>query len=1167
MRPCLPGVRVPGPRTGKSWQDGLCDSPRVHFTTPFPGHRQRMLASGLLFVWLSAIAIPRVNGCSYFGSGVVFCSGLGRTTFPEPADISALPAATDVTVINIVNNALTRVSQQDVAPYVQLEIVFFDSNPIVSVSAGWMTGLPAIRVINMNRCQLTSLPVNAFANSTTLEDIALRSNAITDIPAGAFNNLPNLVELDLSFNLNLAVIPVDLWALIGTPWPTATSAENPALIMTGCPTICEAVTFLSGIAVNCSCAFAAPITAVVAPHDFCLPTSSPTTAPTQTPTTANPTWSPTALPTTEPTFQPTVVTTTMTTTTQTILISRTPFASSNCTHVSVFLSCQGTSLTAVPAGLPGFVLIATFGDNQLQRIGANDFDAMGALLRTLSLENEQALTYIQPGFASALSQLTTLTIRATGIQELGTQFLSGVTSLQSVLIVVNSNLAVISANTFQSLPSLTSLSLISNRIDAIDSSVWSQLPLLQFLTLKEGFLGSIAPGTFTTPGFSSLFQINDQVPGLALDPSGQATGSACILNTEGDISSGVVCACANGFIGDGTFCSPAINPTTTPTTPPTSAQPTPQPSSSPTTLPTHSPTLEPTLSRTAAPTHIPSSTPTAAPTAVPVAQPTQLPSSAPSSRPSRNPTSTPTGAPTASPTNAPSPGPTVFPTPGPTQPPTVSPSTSPTSSPTSSPSEHPTTAPTSTPTSSPSERPTQDPTSLPSVSPSSSPSPRPSSTPTVAPTASTVAPTRDPTLNPSHHPTSEPTVMPSTAPTSVPTNSPTAYPSPACPFGGPDVAQCRSLVLQVGCTNVTIALCPAHCAGCTNPPTATPTAAPSASPTFRPSGAPTASPTAVPTTPPTPTCPYGPDPPECAAVFNTLGCTLATRSQCPAFCQACTTSPSAAPTSTPTRVPTTSPTETPTQLPTRLPTTTTPTQSPAAQSGSSNGEGGSGNGSPMLIIVVIVIVMIMIILVIVAIRWKMRKKAHSSVTNKVSPQRQPKPSSSSPPEAESVWRAPQQPQAGFSALNDALNAIGGVSGTERSVARTPEKPSQPPVQVVLPAVRGGHLRKPRSLPTLDPFDEDPLRDAAILPGANGPETPSQPPVHRSRRPTTVALDVDEMTLPRGAPSAHQQGVISGDASLEPMARRSSKTGSIIDGGKSQWNSEKRVGDLVIQDRE
>lgn len=109
------------------------------------------------------------------------------------------PYASNVTSLVLANNRITRISVEQLRPFLALETLDLSNNNIVDIKANSFPALP-LKNLFLNNNRISSLETGCFTNlSSSLQVLRLNRNRLSSIPAKIFQ-LPNLHHLELSRN-------------------------------------------------------------------------------------------------------------------------------------------------------------------------------------------------------------------------------------------------------------------------------------------------------------------------------------------------------------------------------------------------------------------------------------------------------------------------------------------------------------------------------------------------------------------------------------------------------------------------------------------------------------------------------------------------------------------------------------------------------------------------------------------------------------------------------------------------------------------------------------------------------------------------------------------------------------------------------------------------------
>ncbi|KAM6895606.1 leucine-rich repeats and immunoglobulin-like domains protein 3 [Xenentodon cancila] len=109
------------------------------------------------------------------------------------------PCASNVTTLILAHNRISRLTEQQLRPFLALETLDLSNNSIVEIKANSFPALP-LKNMFLNNNRISSLETGCFTNlSATLEILQLNRNRLSTIPAKIFQ-LPSLQHLELSRN-------------------------------------------------------------------------------------------------------------------------------------------------------------------------------------------------------------------------------------------------------------------------------------------------------------------------------------------------------------------------------------------------------------------------------------------------------------------------------------------------------------------------------------------------------------------------------------------------------------------------------------------------------------------------------------------------------------------------------------------------------------------------------------------------------------------------------------------------------------------------------------------------------------------------------------------------------------------------------------------------------
>ncbi|KAK2858804.1 hypothetical protein Q5P01_003424 [Channa striata] len=109
------------------------------------------------------------------------------------------PYASNITMLILANNRITRISAEQLRPFHALETLDLSNNNIVDIKANSFPTLP-LKNLFLNNNRISLLETGCFTNlSSSLQVLRLNRNRLSTIPAKIFQ-LPNLQHLELSRN-------------------------------------------------------------------------------------------------------------------------------------------------------------------------------------------------------------------------------------------------------------------------------------------------------------------------------------------------------------------------------------------------------------------------------------------------------------------------------------------------------------------------------------------------------------------------------------------------------------------------------------------------------------------------------------------------------------------------------------------------------------------------------------------------------------------------------------------------------------------------------------------------------------------------------------------------------------------------------------------------------
>uniref|UniRef100_A0A8C4NUX4 Ig-like domain-containing protein n=1 Tax=Dicentrarchus labrax TaxID=13489 RepID=A0A8C4NUX4_DICLA len=212
MRPCGPSPRIPLPRTVARFavvfllfvrlQRGSAANTR---TCPPPcscsgelldcSRLKRGQIPETIPEWTSSSLSMHVTNYSCF-----FFSKYRKLNHNELEAVPDLgPYASNITTLILANNRITKISVEQLRPFLALETLDLSNNNIVDIKASSFPTLP-LKNLFLNNNRISSLETGCFTNlSSSLQVLRLNRNRLSTIPAKIFQ-LPNLQHLELSRN-------------------------------------------------------------------------------------------------------------------------------------------------------------------------------------------------------------------------------------------------------------------------------------------------------------------------------------------------------------------------------------------------------------------------------------------------------------------------------------------------------------------------------------------------------------------------------------------------------------------------------------------------------------------------------------------------------------------------------------------------------------------------------------------------------------------------------------------------------------------------------------------------------------------------------------------------------------------------------------------------------
>lgn len=121
----------------------------------------------------------------------------------------AFEALKNLSDLRLLNNRISAFPQGLLALNQELQKVVIKGSELKTLPAGFFSELPRLQEVYV-RCNLTSVPVDLFKQSSSIFVIDLKSNALESLPPGLLADQGKLETLDLSHNL-LATLPADIF--------------------------------------------------------------------------------------------------------------------------------------------------------------------------------------------------------------------------------------------------------------------------------------------------------------------------------------------------------------------------------------------------------------------------------------------------------------------------------------------------------------------------------------------------------------------------------------------------------------------------------------------------------------------------------------------------------------------------------------------------------------------------------------------------------------------------------------------------------------------------------------------------------------------------------------------------------------------------------------------
>lgn len=168
-----------------------------------------IMDDSLNFVNLNKLETLEIRGAKSNSTDISFSSLSNLTELHFVSSLlttQAIELPNKLKTINLSINNLNTLKEDFLHNLTQLQTFIVSNNKIKLLPKHVFSQNP-LRVLDLSKNQISDLPVELFANLTSLRELYLQENAIESLELGLLTNLVNLTILNLKFN-NIQTMPL-----------------------------------------------------------------------------------------------------------------------------------------------------------------------------------------------------------------------------------------------------------------------------------------------------------------------------------------------------------------------------------------------------------------------------------------------------------------------------------------------------------------------------------------------------------------------------------------------------------------------------------------------------------------------------------------------------------------------------------------------------------------------------------------------------------------------------------------------------------------------------------------------------------------------------------------------------------------------------------------------
>ena len=104
--------------------------------------------------------------------------------------------------LHLDNNRLAYLTGADECQSRSLRYLRLQNNYLVNSNSAYFTHCQSLTVLHVGDNNISKLPTNSFSkNFSSITHLSLKNNSISCLSSGFFSKFPNLIDIDLSYNL------------------------------------------------------------------------------------------------------------------------------------------------------------------------------------------------------------------------------------------------------------------------------------------------------------------------------------------------------------------------------------------------------------------------------------------------------------------------------------------------------------------------------------------------------------------------------------------------------------------------------------------------------------------------------------------------------------------------------------------------------------------------------------------------------------------------------------------------------------------------------------------------------------------------------------------------------------------------------------------------------